>query len=172
MRELLLRFVIGFAAFVIGIEVVFATGTFWKAEDEHAFIVEPIYKAEIGMPRFSAYGRGCGNGYVQSYETDDGQFVDEGVAAGFYTKEARRKVRKRVQDAKQVIERIPKFRNSRGEVGERIIIVNKPNKEGKESVSILFYDGGDSYRFIDAPTLDLALEFEQYLISIDFKSPI
>jgi len=186
MRKLFLRIGVGFVTFVVGISAVFVTSKLstpeneaapnydpvYNAENETVLIVEPVYKAETGISRFTPYGRGCGNGYAQSYTTDDGQFVDEGVAAGYYPKEIRRDLRKWVRDAKQVIERVPKFRNSLEEVGERIIIVNKPNKEGKESVSILFYDGGDSCRFIDAPTLDLALEFEQYLISIKFRSPV
>ncbi len=67
---------------------------------------------------------------------------------------------------------MPKFRNHRGEIVERFVIINEANEDGTEWVSILFYDSDESYRFIDAPTLDLALEFEKYLISIDFKSPV
>jgi len=172
MRNLFLRIVIGFVTFVAGISAVFVTSELWTPKTETVFIVEPVIKAETGVARFMPYARGCGNGYTQSYTTDDGQFVDEGIAAGYYPKQIRRNLLKWIRDSRQVIERIPKFRNHRGEVGERIVISNKPNKVGKESVSILFYDGGDSYRFIDAPTLDLALEFEKYLISIDFKSPV
>jgi len=170
MRKLFLRLVIGSAAFVVGIAAVFAMSKFWKSADEYVFVVQPLYKAETGIPRFSPTAHGCGNGYVQGYQTDDGQDVDEGVEAGFYPKKARWEFRKWVRDAKQIIERVPKFRDHLGQVGERVVILNKPDEEGKEWVSILFYGGGDSYRFIDAPTLDLALEFEQYLISTDLGS--
>jgi hypothetical protein len=171
MRKLFLRIVIGFITFVAGISAVFVTSKLSTPEKETVFIVEPVYRTEAGIPRFMPAARGCGNGYVQAYATDDGQFVSEGVT-GDYPKNIRRKLRKGVRDSRQVIERVPKFRNHRGEVGERIVLVDKPVGKGKESVSIVFYDGGDYYRFIKAPTLDLALEFEQYLISIDFRAPM
>ena len=172
MRKLFSRIFIGFATFVVGILFVFVTSNLSTSQNETVFIVEPVYKSEMRIPRFTPFARGCGNGYAQSYKTDDGDFVAEGVTAEDSRKEVRRVLREWIRDSRQIIERSPKFRNHRGEVGERIILLNKPNDEGKESVSIVFYDGGDSYRFIDAPTLDLVLEFEQYLISIDFRSPM
>ena len=171
MRKRFLGIVIGFATFVVGISFVFVTSRLSTSENEKVFIVEPYYQAEIGVARFQPFGRGCGNGYVQTYETNDGQFVAEGITVEDSAKKVRRVLRKWVRDSRQVIERVPKFRNHRGEVGERIVILNKPVDGGKESVSIVFYDGGDSYRLIEAPALDLAHEFEQYLIGIDFKSP-
>lgn len=171
MLNLFLRIVIGFVTFAVGISFVFVTSKLPASHNESVIIVEPVYKAEMGVPRFEPFGRGCGNGYVQGYETDDGQFVSEGVVVEYSRKMIRRELRKWVRDSGQIIERVTKFRDHRGEVGERTVILNKDVGEGKESVSIVFYDGGDSYRFIDAPTLDLALEFERYLISIDFRSP-
>jgi|SRR4051812_8533872 hypothetical protein len=174
MREVLLRIPIGLVTFLLGISSVFvfkvATGSSFPAEDLAVFRVIPINRDAI--PRFMPTGRGCGGGYAQGYRTNDGEAVVEGVAAGSNSTEIKRELRKWVRDAEQVIERLPKFRDHRGNVGERIVIVNKPGDSGKESVSIIFYGGGDYYRFIDAPSLDLALEFEQYLIRIDFKSPV
>jgi len=111
-------------------------------------------------------------GYTQTYYTDDGQPLSEGVSWNPSPSVIKERFQHWISDAKQVVERVPKFRNHRGEVGERIILINRPDELGRGSVSILFYDGGGSYRFIDAPTLDLAFEFEKYLISIDFKSPM
>lgn len=82
----------------------------------------------------------------------------------------RREFRKLIRDAKQVVERVRNYRNYRGYLGERVILINR-SESGEESVFVLWYDGGDSYSFIGAPTLDLALEFEQHLISIDYNSP-
>jgi len=54
-------------------------------------------------------------GYAQSYETSDEQRVVEGVSVRPSRKAMRRDIRKWVRHAKQVIERVPKFRDHRGE---------------------------------------------------------
>lgn len=172
MRKLFLRILIGFVTCVIGISAVFVTSRLSAPQTESAFIIAPVYKSETGIPRFMPTGRGCGGGYSQGYVTDDEQPLAEGVRWHPSKKIIRREFREWVRDAKQVIEEVPKFRNHRGEVGRRIVIISKASDDGNEWVSILFHDGDESYRFIDAPTLDLALEFEQYLIGIDFKSPM
>src|SRR5215207_3574933 len=140
MRKRFLRTVIGFVTFVVGVSFVFVTGKLPTSEDEKVFIVEPVYQGEIGIARFQPTSRGCRNGYIQSYDTDDGQFLAEGITVDS-AKKIKRVLRKWIRDSKQVIERVPKFRNHRGEVGERIVILNKPIGEGKESVSIVFHDG-------------------------------
>ena len=86
-------------------------------------------------------------------------FVFESVDS-CYPKQARRDFFKWVRDTKQLIERVPKFREHLGKVCERVVIVNKPDEGGRASVSILFYDSGDHYWLIDMPNLDLALEFD------------
>lgn len=105
-------------------------------------------------------------GYVQGYETDDGQKLAEGNLGtdGDF--------RRQIRNAKQILERMPNYRNHSGYRGERIVIQNKTDDAGKEPVSILWHGRGDYWTFIDAPTLDLVLEFEQYLISIDYRSPV
>jgi hypothetical protein len=168
MRKLFWRVAIGSITFFLGI---LATGVVldsWTVPTDAVLVIEPVYKPQIGIPRFAPTGRGCGNGYVQGYVTDDGQRVDEGVEAPFH-KSARQEFLKYVHDATQVIQRLPKYHDHHGNVGERVIIVNKPDKEGRVWVSILFYDGGDHVRYIDAPNVALVLEFEQYLISEDLK---
>jgi hypothetical protein len=172
MRKLFPRIVIGFVTFVVGISFVFVTSKFSASDSETVFIVKPVYESEIKNLRLIPAARACKPGYVQGYETDDGKFVSEGIAVEDSPKKVRREIREWIRDSRQIIERLPKFRNHRGKVGERIIILNKPNAQGNEPVSIVFYDGGDFYRFINAPTLELALEFEQYLISIDFRAPM
>lgn len=112
-------------------------------------------------------------GYIQGYETDDGQGLGEGVSWNPSRKRIKREFYKQVRNAKEIIERVPNYRNHNGDLGERIVIVNNANEAGgEESITILWYDGGDSYRFIDAPTFKLALEFEKYLVSVDYRSPI
>lgn len=172
MRKVLLRVVLGFFTFVIGVSAVFLTSKPLAAHTETVLFVEPVYKSETGIPRFMPTGRGCGGGYSQGYVTDDDQRLAEGVRWYPSRKVIRREFRKLVREAEQVLERVEQFRDHRGEIVERIVILDKTDEDGTEWISIIHYDGGDSYRFIDAPTLELALEFERYLVSIDFKSPM
>lgn len=155
---------IGLVAFVVGVLAV-TVDNVWTAPA--VFVVARLSGSRTTIPRFTPTYRGCGNGYVQGYDTDDGQRVDEGVEAPFHPKQARTEFLKYIREAKQVIKRLPKYHDHLGKVGERVVIVNKPDREGNRWVSILFYDGGHQIRYIDAPNLGLALEFEQYLIRED-----
>ena len=129
----------------------------------------PLVLQEQAPARFSPFGRGCGMGYVQMYETDDGQRTNEGVAAFGSTREARREFRLAVRNAERVIEKIPNYTNWRGKTGERIVVLNRPNDDGERSASIYFYDGTDHFRYIDAPTEELAHEFELFLIVHEYR---
>jgi hypothetical protein len=172
MRKLVLRIVISLLTFSVGMSMVFIARKVDPTPSESVFVVSPSNLAEMGLPRFSPTTRGCGMGYTQGYQTDDGKPLAEGGSWSPTRRVTERKFRKWVRNSKQIIERIPNYRDHRGRVGERVILINKPDDSGQDSISILFYDGSDSYHFIDAPSVDLALEFEQYLISIDFKSPL
>ena len=137
--------------------------------DAAVFRVIPV--SRILMPRFTPSGRGCGMGYVQWYITNDSQGVAEGNQWDPKPNVIKKRVAEFIHNAERVIEKQSEFHYRGDHVGERIIIDNKPDESGKKSVSIIYYDGGDSYRFIEAPTEELAKEFEQYLIEKDFKSP-
>lgn len=112
------------------------------------------------LPKFMPTGRGCGNGYSQGYDTSDGQWLSEGVVVYESSKKARKELNKWIVEATRIIERVPNYKNRWGYLGERIVIANPPNKEGKETFSILWYEG-ETVFYIDAPTLELALEFEK-----------
>lgn len=113
------------------------------------------------LPKFMPTSRGCGNGYSQSYETSDGQWLYEGVIVYENSKQARLKLNKWIAEATKIIERIPNSKNRWGDLGERIVIANPKNEDGRRTFSILWYGGGESVSYIDAPTLELALEFER-----------
>lgn len=113
------------------------------------------------LPKFLPLGRGCGSGYVQSYSTYNGQRMSEGVEVFKTTKKTRSELNEWIKNAVRIIKRVPNYKNRWGDSGERIVIVNPPNEKGQETVSVLWYGGGNSVTFIDAPTLELALEFER-----------
>jgi hypothetical protein len=116
--------------------------------DSVAFLTRPK-----GFPEFTPTGRGCGNGYVQGYETSDGQNLSEGVAII-----NKRDFRKSIKDA-EIIERIEGAVNRNGEKGLRILTKNLSEK-GNTYFEILWFGNGRLH-YISAPTLELALKFEK-----------
>jgi len=113
------------------------------------------------LPKFMPTGRGCGNGYAQGYSTSDGQWLSEGVQRFETTKKARTELNKWIVQDTRIIKRIPNHKNRFGNFGERIVLINPPDEEGQETASIYWYGGGNTISYIDAPTLELALEFER-----------
>lgn len=130
-----------------------------KSEDAHR------------KPRFSGTYRGCGFGYIQGYETDDHQELAEGVS-GFETREeAAAEFQKRITKAIWIVERTPNYKNRLGELGERLVIINPPDHRNAEiTVSILWYDGEIRIDHIEAPTLELAFEFENFLKATNYRA--
>ena len=63
--------------------------------------------------------------------------------------------------ATKIVERVPRHQNRSGEWGERVVAVFPPDEYGGATARILWYDGGECYLYIRAPTLDIALEFER-----------
>ncbi len=113
------------------------------------------------LPKFMPTGRGCGNGYMQGYSTSDGQWLSEGVRVFETSRKTRTELNKWIAKATRVVERVPNYKNRWDKLGERIVVVNPPNEKGQETVSIYWYGRGNSVSYIDAPTLELALEFER-----------
>jgi hypothetical protein len=167
MRKTLIQVLVFTFTFTFGSSVVWNMRGPSKAPVpvEPVFVYEPFGHTKH---RFSPTARGCGPGYVQFYETDDGQHVTEGASP--ISKSFKPGYREQIRKAKQIISRTPNYRNSAGEVGERVVLVNKSSEMRAESVSILWYAGRDFYRFITAPTLDLALEFEKFVIETNYRA--
>lgn len=113
------------------------------------------------LPRFMPTGRACGNGYVQGYETAGGQSLAEGVQVFDSPRESRAELAEWVASAVRIVERVPNHKNRWGELGERIVLIYRSNKDEREGAGIYWYGGGDSISFIEAPTLEIALEFER-----------
>lgn len=111
--------------------------------------------------RFKPTLRGCGMGYGQVYEMPDGRAMSEGSACSETAREARREWRKLLAGAAKILERVPRHKNRSGDRGERVVALFPPDGHAGGTARILWYDGGDCYLYISAPTLDIALEFEQ-----------
>jgi hypothetical protein len=116
--------------------------------DNLVYLVNPN-----NLPEFNPIGRGCGNGYVQTYETRDGQHLSEGA-----TSLSKIKFNNSIKNA-EIIEKVPNSKNRHGELGLRVITKNVSEK-GKTYFEILWFNKGLLY-YISAPTLELVLKFEE-----------
>jgi hypothetical protein len=171
-RKLSFSIFVGVLAFVLSLPFV------WIAEQIAPIRLNPnlAYSGSSFLPsylrpRFTPTGRGCGTGYRQDYITNDGERLSEGKRGSSFAESIEPEFRQRVEAAAQIVEHIESYPDGHGNFGQRFVLINKAEKPGVASVSILWNDGNGYYSFIDAPTLDLALEFEKYLISIDYRSP-
>ena len=110
-------------------------------------------------------------GYVVVYVTDDDERVSEGIAGFRSRKEARDEINRHIEEADLVLARIPNYPSYDGEMGgERIVLRNVDNEMGNERISILWYGGDKHFRFIVAPSWNLALEFEEFLIDTQYPN--
>lgn len=111
--------------------------------------------------RFTPTFRACGPGWTQGYITSDDEELSESGNGFASSAHANRELQKRLKEAEIIIERGPKFDASGRKVGERLIAVFPATEYRGKSVSIIwtYKDGLGS---INAPSLQLALEFEKY----------
>ena len=171
---LLLTFSVGFAAvWLIGLLTAVSPSVENKTLSNDHLAETPVSQIPVTAPkqkpRFTGTFRGCGFGYTQGYKTDDGQQLSEGITGTATRKKAHAEFKKRVAESVRVIERVPNYKNRLGKLGERVVMINPPDgRNPEETVSILWHDGGQFIAFINAPSLDLALEFEQFLEATDY----
>lgn len=165
MRRAFSGFLIATSTFLIGLRT---NEMIYAAASTPAFAYT-VFAAVL--PRFTPTRRGCGLGYFQDYETNHGETVSEGVTVFDSRREARQFLEKKQREAVRIVERKANAFDIDGDSGLRLILEDPSDEAGKTSCSIIWYDGGQFVRQIEAPTPDLALEFEQYLIGTKFRSP-
>lgn len=111
--------------------------------------------------RFKPTARGCGYGYVQSYELPDGQTMMEGTIGYPSKRRTKEEYKEWLAKATRIIERVPESKNRFGIIGERIVALVPTDATGKEWATVFWYDGGSYFSYIEAPSVELALEFEK-----------
>ena len=158
MRKYFLYLLTFVFAFVAGVAVVWIWFQAGDLEDT---------AVRVTPERFNHYAHACGNGYIDSYITDDDQYVSEGIEVFDSPKEASREFRREIPDATLV--QFTGWNNDERKGERRILVGNET-----DGAIILLYDGTDHIRVINAPNEALAREFEQYLISnniiVDLRS--
>jgi hypothetical protein len=162
MKRITFRLMVAVLAFAIGILSVRFIGLHPRIEDfvEDKLIVRLVLNLNL-QPRFKPSWRACGRGYRQGYTLSDGQSMSEGSLCYDSPAIAREQIQTLISKSSKVVEKIPSFQNGFGQVGERIVLVYPPNERGNVDASILWYGGNDCFLYIDAPSLDIALEFEK-----------
>lgn len=173
MKFLTLRIAIASFAFVLGVTA------FWIAARQ-SYIVAPAEvaqtevarlnsniaettEANLNKERFTFLGHACGNGWSQGYELPDGQHISTGLNVYDSSKEANAKISETLAKSERIITTVEKYKNSDGKRGKRIIAEFTSEKTGENIVGIFWFrKGKDSYEYIYAPTLEVALEFEKY----------
>lgn len=125
-------------------------------------IDEPILSADSSPEEFTPTFRACGMGYVQGYTTPSGESLFEGNSWHESSSAAKRAWQEELKKATKIIERTPKPQNKFGVEGESVIAFFS-NTDGTMYVQLMSYDGGEYYKSINAPSLEIALRFEKFL---------
>jgi hypothetical protein len=113
---------------------------------------------------FQSVSIACGEKiHMYTYRSDDGQSVVETKINFDDAAEAGVVFQRTMKRAEHIIEHVPESRNARGETGDRTVFAALPNTDGTDGgVTIIWFDGHSSLETIDAQTLELARDFEEY----------
>jgi hypothetical protein len=119
----------------------------------------PTTAKQKSVRKFKLVEHTCESGCSDTYESPDGKQVSFVFACHTADAADARAEVKRIISEGTVIRRATSIgRNKRS---ERTVVL-KPMEEGKRAATILWYRKGDiCFSYIDAETLDLALEFER-----------
>lgn len=147
-----------------------------------AWYVGILTKAEMLLARahpnlvFSPSLRGCGCAWTQDYILLDGRFVYES-RIGFCLKTESRpksqltqeKFQSIIDSASTIVKRVPSYNYFYKKEGERVELLYL-NSSGEERAKILWFDGDETLLEIDAPSLEIAIGFEESKASVDYKT--
>jgi hypothetical protein len=163
MKRMAFRLLIAVFTFTIGVACAWLIST--KANVRKALPDVPsdisAMKPESERPTFRPTFRACGMGYAQGYELPDGRQMSEGSSCYESSHRARMEWRKLISGASKIIERVSQYKNRRGGSGERVVALFPPDEHGRQWARVMWYDGGECYLSINAPTLEIAIEFEK-----------
>ena len=150
MSRIFQRLVAVLLAFSLGVLIVWSMGLLTKAE----MLLAKSYPHLV----FSASSRGCGCGYSQDYSILDGRFMSEGASFSDCS-DTKKRLESEISKATKIMERVPKI-NRFGEQGERIVVLYYSENSKAERAMILWHNE-DGMSYIDGPTLEIALGFEE-----------
>ncbi|MBI3653115.1 MAG: hypothetical protein HY231_18970 [Acidobacteria bacterium] len=110
-------------------------------------------------PRFAPTFRACKPGWVQGYVSSDDEAFSESGNQYPSPAKATQELQKWLQEAEHIVERTPRLDTKGKKIGERVVAIFPPNDKGVKWAAIIWTDKS-FLRSIEAPSLQLALEFE------------
>jgi hypothetical protein len=163
MRKTILHLVVALMTFTVGVAAVWLCSFAPSKETATSELNENVVllAAPPVKQRFTSTFRACKPGWVQGYITSDGERLSESGNRFSSPALASGKLQKWMKGAEKIIERAPRFDSKGKKVGERVIAAYPPNDHGVKWVSIMWTDK-NGLGSINAPSLQLALEFEKH----------
>ena len=112
---------------------------------------------------FKYVDHSCESGCIEFYESSDGQQVSWTLACHTSTgREARRDMQQMISEGRIIKKGWRYYRyGKRRKLGPRTVAIYPPDETGEKPAKIFWYVGGACYDYIEAGSLELALEFER-----------
>jgi hypothetical protein len=152
MRRLQFRLLAAILCFVVGVTGVWSAGLF-------PAVAMPVLARIAPKLVFRPTLRACGYGYTQVYSLPDGQRMSEGSVCYDTSADAEEELRSLIARSSRIIERVSNVKNRHGQEGERIVLIAS-DESGKDRAAILWYGGDRCLLWVESPSLDTALLFE------------
>lgn len=115
----------------------------------------------VESPRFIAAGNACGpECSSQIYNSSDGEVLSVSTCGFSSSARAKRELQRDLKGVQKIVERAPKLDWHGRKIGERVVAIYQPDEYGRKWVRVLWTDASRLHS-INAPTLELALEFER-----------
>jgi hypothetical protein len=115
----------------------------------------------VQTPRFIPVGYACG--FVcssQTYNSSDGEVLSDSTCSYRSHARAKKELQRDLKGVQKIVERAAKSDWKGLQIGERVVAIFPPDEYERRRVRIMWTDGS-RLRSINAPSLQLALEFEQ-----------
>ena len=112
---------------------------------------------------FKYVDRSCESGCIEFYESSDGQQVSLTFDCHTSTgREARQEMRRMISEGRIIKKGWRYYRyGKQRKLGPRTVAIYPPDESGVKPAKIFWYVGGDCFEYIEAGSLELALEFER-----------
>jgi hypothetical protein len=170
MRRLNFRLIIAFLAFSLSMSVASSAGLEVTTERSKGSLGHPSGALSSGHARtqkhrkFKLVNRTCESRRNETYESSTGQEVTLLLACYTSTaREAQAEVRRIISEGRVVQRGSRRYRRGRrSKLAKRTVAIYPKDESGEKPVRILLYGRGDiCFRYIEAGSLRLALEFER-----------
>ena len=163
MPRILLQLSVTLLTFIIGVSLASVWYILSHPSVESFKIAESTSVPQLVVegPRFVQAGNACGfecSSHI--YNSSDGEVLSDSTCGYRSPARAKKELQRDLKGVQKIVERVPKLDWNGRQIGERVVAVFLPDEYGRRWVRIMWTDGPRLHS-INAPTLELALEFEQ-----------